>query len=126
MDLFSILHLFVFFIIFQLEEASKNNLRQAIETPPGDPRASVIFADTLTLLFEGIARTVEIHQPLIETYYGPGRLLTGNILWLILLHSVILKLYIFFLVIGSFIPDSGRMQSANGQSISRIPKKAGC
>ena len=25
---------------------------------------------------EGIARTVEIHQPLIETYYGPGRLTT--------------------------------------------------
>ena len=36
----------------------------------------MIFADTLTLLFEGIARTVEIHQPLIETYYGHGRLIT--------------------------------------------------
>ena len=36
----------------------------------------MIYADTLTLLFEGVARTVEIHQPLIETYYGPGRLLT--------------------------------------------------
>ena len=31
---------------------------------------------TLTLLFEGVARTVDIHQPLIETYYGPGRLVT--------------------------------------------------
>ena len=39
---------------------------------------SVIYADTLTLLFEGIARMVEIHQPLIETYYGPGRLMTGS------------------------------------------------
>jgi hypothetical protein len=39
-------------------------------------RAAVIFADTLTLLFEGVARIVEIHQPLIETYYGPGRIFT--------------------------------------------------
>jgi hypothetical protein len=29
-----------------------------------------------TLLIEGVARIVEIHQPLIETYYGPGRILT--------------------------------------------------
>ncbi len=49
-----------------------------METTPGDPRGNIIFADTITLLFEGIARTVEIHQPLIETYYGPGRLLTGR------------------------------------------------
>ena len=33
-------------------------------------RANVLFADTLTLLFEGIARIVEVHQPLVETYYG--------------------------------------------------------
>ena len=37
----------------------------ALSTMPGDSRYSVIFADTITLLFEGIARTVEIHQPLI-------------------------------------------------------------
>ncbi len=63
----------------QVVDASRSNLKQAAETPPGDPRANVIFADTLTLLFEGIARTVEIHQPLIETYYRPGRLLTGTV-----------------------------------------------
>ncbi len=28
------------------------------------------------MLLEGVARIVEIHQPLIETYYGPGRILT--------------------------------------------------
>ena len=37
---------------------------------PDDKRANVIYADTVTLLFESIARTVEIHQPLVETYYG--------------------------------------------------------
>lgn len=41
---------------------------------PDDKRANVIYADTVTLLFESIARTVEIHQPLVETYYGVFRL----------------------------------------------------
>ena len=60
-----------------MADAAKENLKQAVDTTAQtDPaRAHVIFADTLTLLFEGIARTVEIHQPIIETYYGPGRLL---------------------------------------------------
>ena len=35
-----------------------------------DKRASVIYADTLMLLYEGIARIVEDHQQLIEVYYG--------------------------------------------------------
>ena len=58
----------------KLATTSQQNLESAVQTISSDPRASVIFADTLTLLFEGIARTIEIHQPLIETYYGPGRL----------------------------------------------------
>lgn len=60
----------------KLATKSQENLNAAISTIPGDPRGSVIFADTFFLLFEGIARTIEIHQPLIETYYGPGRLTT--------------------------------------------------
>lgn len=54
----------------QLQEMALKNLRAALETNPSDKRADVIYADTLTLLFEGIARVIEIHQPLIETYYG--------------------------------------------------------
>jgi len=50
-------------------------LEVALEIKGNDKRAAVIFADTITLLFEGIARIVEVHQPIIETYYGPGRLL---------------------------------------------------
>lgn len=55
---------------FQLQETALKNLRVALETNPSDKRANVIYADTLTLLFEGIARVIEIHHPLIETYYG--------------------------------------------------------
>ncbi|KAJ8938483.1 hypothetical protein NQ318_007119 [Aromia moschata] len=55
--------------------AADKNLKSAISTPPSDKRHSVIYADTLTLLFEGLARVIDTHQPLIETYYGPGKLL---------------------------------------------------
>ena len=70
------LHKFTLYLRGKLALANRDNLRQALDTAPGDKRANVIFADTLTLLFEGIARIVEIHQPLIETYYGPGRMTT--------------------------------------------------
>lgn len=59
-----------------MQETAQKNLKAALEIKSNDKRASVIFSDTMTLLFEGIARIVEIHQPIIETYYGPGRLLT--------------------------------------------------
>ncbi len=42
----------------------------ALATGADDKRANVLYADTITLLFESIARVVEIHQPLVETYYG--------------------------------------------------------
>lgn len=58
-----------------MQETAQKNLKAALEIKSNDKRASVIFSDTMTLLFEGIARIVEIHQPIIETYYGPGRLL---------------------------------------------------
>merc|ERR1719341_3225939 len=67
---------FTGYLCGKLVENSKKNLKQALDTPAGSNRANIILADTLTLLFEGIARVVEIHQPLIETYYGPGRLVT--------------------------------------------------
>ncbi|CAG2106164.1 unnamed protein product [Medioppia subpectinata] len=38
--------------------------------------SSATHSDKLTQLYECIAKTVDIHQPLIETYYGPGRLTT--------------------------------------------------
>ncbi|GFR59083.1 conserved oligomeric Golgi complex subunit 4 [Elysia marginata] len=58
----------------QLSEKADGNLKIALHPDSSDRRANIVFADTLTLLFEGLARVVEIHQPLVETYYGPGRL----------------------------------------------------
>ncbi|XP_041047489.1 conserved oligomeric Golgi complex subunit 4 [Carcharodon carcharias] len=60
----------------QIANKAEENLHLALSTEMSDRRAAVTFADTLTLLFEGIARIVETHQPIVETYYGPGRLYT--------------------------------------------------
>lgn len=84
-----------------MQETAQKNLKAALEIKSNDKRASVIFSDTITLLFEGIARIVEIHQPIIETYYGPGRLLmTISILQkecdrYIISTNIYKKLYIF-------------------------------
>lgn len=48
-----------------------NSLQNGGETTK---RSHVQFADLLTLLFESIAQAVEARQPLIETYYGPGKI----------------------------------------------------
>ncbi|XP_071650281.1 conserved oligomeric Golgi complex subunit 4 [Temnothorax longispinosus] len=66
---------FCSYLCTKLHETAQKNLQATLEIKSNDKRAAVIFADTMTLLFEGIARIVEVHQPIIETYYGPGRLL---------------------------------------------------
>lgn len=59
--------------------AADKNLKTSMTTPLSDKRHPIIYADTLTLLFEGLAKIIDTHQPLIETYYGPGRLLSAII-----------------------------------------------
>ncbi|CAB4056847.1 COG4 [Lepeophtheirus salmonis] len=55
----------------KIKEASEKNRTTAKKEAE---MSSTIYAEALTLLFEGIARTLEVHQPLIETYYGDGKL----------------------------------------------------
>lgn len=61
----------------KVASTAEKNLKTAITTPLSDKRHPIIYADTLTLLFEGLAKIIDTHQPLIETYYGPGRLLSA-------------------------------------------------
>ena len=58
-----------------MEDVAQKNLKVVLKASVSDKRYNIIYADTVCLLFEGIARIVEVHQPLVETYYGPGRLL---------------------------------------------------
>ncbi|XP_023251481.1 conserved oligomeric Golgi complex subunit 4 [Seriola lalandi dorsalis] len=64
------------YLCSQLASKAEENLLLATGGDLGEKRALMIFADTLTLLLEGIARVVETHQPIVETYYGPGHLYT--------------------------------------------------
>uniref|UniRef100_A0A3P8UPX8 Conserved oligomeric Golgi complex subunit 4 n=1 Tax=Cynoglossus semilaevis TaxID=244447 RepID=A0A3P8UPX8_CYNSE len=58
------------YLCSQLASKAEENLILATGGDLGEKRAQLIFADTLTLLLEGIARVVETHQPIVETYYG--------------------------------------------------------
>ncbi|KAA8595595.1 conserved oligomeric Golgi complex subunit 4 [Etheostoma spectabile] len=64
------------YLCSQLSSKAEENLLLASGGDLGEKRAPLVFADTLTLLLEGIARVVETHQPIVETYYGPGHLYT--------------------------------------------------
>ncbi|KAM9860635.1 conserved oligomeric Golgi complex subunit 4 [Aulostomus maculatus] len=64
------------YLCSQLASKAEENLLLATGGDLGEKRAALIFADTLILLLEGIARVVETHQPIVETYYGPGHLYT--------------------------------------------------
>ncbi|XP_029353760.1 conserved oligomeric Golgi complex subunit 4 isoform X2 [Echeneis naucrates] len=64
------------YLCSQLASKAEENLLLATGGELGEKRALMIFADTLTLLLEGIARVIETHQPIVETYYGPGHLYT--------------------------------------------------
>ncbi|KAK7076819.1 Golgi transport complex subunit 4 [Halocaridina rubra] len=65
---------FTTYLCAKIQETTAQNLSSAQNLGPKEKRSHVIWADTITLLFEGIARTVEVRQPIIETYYGPGHL----------------------------------------------------
>lgn len=58
------------YLAAKLAVTAQQNLRTALETSSTDKRAPVLYADALTLLFEGVARVVETHQPIVETYFG--------------------------------------------------------
>lgn len=65
---------FTTYLCAKIQETTAENLSSAQTLGPKEKRSHVIWADTITLLFEGIARTIEVRQPIIETYYGPGHL----------------------------------------------------
>ncbi|TMS13312.1 Conserved oligomeric Golgi complex subunit 4 [Larimichthys crocea] len=64
------------YLCTQLASKAEENLLLATGGDLNEKRAPLVFADTLTLLLEGIARVVETHQVIVETYYGPGHLYT--------------------------------------------------
>lgn len=66
---------FAAYICTKLEKKSQKELRTSLDIAKAENRATVAFADTLMLLFENFARVIEVNQPIIENYYGHGRLI---------------------------------------------------
>lgn len=63
------------YICIKLDLKSQKELRTSMDVAKADKRTAIAFADTLTLIFENIARVIEVNQPIIENYYGNGRLI---------------------------------------------------
>ncbi|KAK6030042.1 hypothetical protein OSTOST_03836, partial [Ostertagia ostertagi] len=59
----------------QIVKIGSDNLKIMDAGGTDDKRISVLYADTLFLFFEGIAALLETNQPLIESAYGPDKLL---------------------------------------------------
>lgn len=66
---------FANYICVKLDKKSQKELRTSFDIAKADNRVAVAFADVLTLLFENFARVVEVNQPIVENYYGFGRLI---------------------------------------------------
>lgn len=66
---------FANYISQKLDKKSQKELRTSFDIAKAENRVAVAFADTLTLLFENFARVVEVNQPIIESFYGAGRLI---------------------------------------------------
>lgn len=63
------------YICSKLQMRAEKELRSSMDQAKADKRMPIAFADTMTVLLETLARVIETNQPLIETYYGFGRLL---------------------------------------------------
>lgn len=58
----------------QINQAADQNFLMILNTDKSEKRWNIMFADALILLFEKVARVVEAYQPVIETYYGHGKM----------------------------------------------------
>lgn len=65
---------FFAYICTKLQTKADKELRTSMDHAKADKRLPIAFADTLTVLLENLARVIEVNQPLLETYYGFGRL----------------------------------------------------
>jgi len=65
---------YALFLSTKLQETAKKNLKTAVDTNKYEHKQNIIFADTLVSLLEGCARIIETCQPLVDTYYGPSKM----------------------------------------------------
>lgn len=67
---------FAHYICKKLDTKSQKELRTSLDVAKAENRFALAFSDALTILFENFARVVEINQPIIESCYGHGYLIS--------------------------------------------------
>lgn len=62
------------YICTKLQAKAARELRSSLDVAKANRRTAVAYADTLTVMFENLARVVEVNQPIVEACYGHGHL----------------------------------------------------
>ncbi|VDM49512.1 unnamed protein product [Toxocara canis] len=60
----------------EIRKFAESNYKVMLAGGTDDKRMNVLYADSLTMLFEGIAREIQVHEPLIDSFYGPDKMLS--------------------------------------------------
>uniref|UniRef100_A0A158R5M8 Conserved oligomeric Golgi complex subunit 4 n=1 Tax=Syphacia muris TaxID=451379 RepID=A0A158R5M8_9BILA len=60
----------------KIRKFADSNFKVMMAGGTDDKRRNVLYTDSLTLLFEGIAREIQVHEPLIDSFYGPDKMLS--------------------------------------------------
>uniref|UniRef100_A0A914DWB9 Conserved oligomeric Golgi complex subunit 4 n=2 Tax=Acrobeloides nanus TaxID=290746 RepID=A0A914DWB9_9BILA len=63
------------YLCTKIEKLGDDNYKIMEAGGTDDNRKNLLYSDSLFNIFEGIARIIELHQPLIDNYYGPDKLL---------------------------------------------------
>ncbi|CAG9532049.1 unnamed protein product [Cercopithifilaria johnstoni] len=63
------------YLCAEIHQFAERNYKVMLAGGTDDKRISVLYADALTMLFEGIAREIQVYEPLINSSYGPDKLL---------------------------------------------------
>ncbi|EFO27603.2 hypothetical protein LOAG_00872 [Loa loa] len=64
------------YLCTEIHQFAERNYKVMLAGGTDDKRISVLYADALTMLFEGIAREIQVYEPLIGSSYGPDKLLS--------------------------------------------------
>nr|CRZ23295.1 BMA-COGC-4 [Brugia malayi] len=64
------------YLCSEIHQFAERNYKVMLAGGIDDTRISVLYADALTMLFEGIAREIQVYEPLIGSSYGPDKLVS--------------------------------------------------
>uniref|UniRef100_A0AAF5PWE5 Conserved oligomeric Golgi complex subunit 4 n=2 Tax=Wuchereria bancrofti TaxID=6293 RepID=A0AAF5PWE5_WUCBA len=64
------------YLCSEIHQFAERNHKVMLAGGIDDTRISVLYADALTMLFEGIAREIQVYEPLIGSSYGPDKLVS--------------------------------------------------